>query len=387
MTNTWQYTTDFVAKEALRLMRSNTVAFQLMHNPKHEAKFSGDEKIGDKFKVKVPPEVEIKTFDGTATKSDLEEGTVDVEVEKHYYVKLGFTTFESTFEMENYSKQVIEPVAVAFAEKVDQYCLGKFRDIPNYAGTAGTPPDSIADFAALNRKLRDQRAKRFPINAVIGSDAEQTMLSLAEFVEADKKGDTEALREARIGRWYGQDWHVAENIGLFTAGTASGDVPAVNGAVAEGATTFSLDGMTAGATLKYGDLFEISGVQGQFVVSRVKDGNGDWVEEFTADGGGAAVDIPFFPAAPAGGIPDNATLDVVGDHTKSCSFADNAFTAFAVTPKVAKGASASSVASHGGLAIRVTKDWDSTALEDIVVFDIYLGAQRLDPSLAVVSLG
>jgi hypothetical protein len=149
-------------------------------------------------------------------------------------------------------------------------------------------------------------------------DAEGALTSLAQFTDADRRGDAEGVIEGNIGRKLGANWLVNQNVPTYTGGTltnGSGKLALVNGAVAAAATTMAIDETSLTGTLLDGDVFTVAGTTGYFLVT-----NGT----LTAAANAIAA-VNFTPAAPTGGFADNSVITFAADHVLNMAFHRNAF--------------------------------------------------------------
>ena len=281
----------------------------------------------------------------------------------------------------------------ALANEIDADLLGQATvdsGVYNHVGTAGTTP--FASESAFQsawqkgaRKLLRQGLARFgpDIYCVIDEDAEGNLGSLAQFTDADRRGDDRGMLEGEIGRKMGATWLVNQNTRTFTGGTltnGSGKLANVNGAVAAGATTMAVDESSLSGTLVDGDVFTVASVSGYFLVT-----NGT----LTASGNAIAA-VNFTPAAPTGGFADNAVVTFAGDHVVNMAFHSNAF-ALAFSPIQDSGLAGGSgitetiTAPVSGVTLRlkITEEYYQTTWR----WDVLNGVKCVRPELACRILG
>ena len=123
----------------------------------------------------------------------------------------------------------------AIAQGIDAYMLSKYAGVYNFVGTAGDPPDSLADLAQVDQVLNDLKVPFGNRISVVNPKTKADMMSIDAVTHAEKRGDDgTTLREASIGRVMGIDWYMGQNVYQHTAGTFSGGTPAVNSVVAAG---------------------------------------------------------------------------------------------------------------------------------------------------------
>ena len=383
-------TPQIVAREATLVLQDQAVTYGLMRNTSHMAEFTGAEKVGDTIKIRTPAPADVRLFTGTATPRDLTEGSVDLLIERHFFDQIVVTQKDWTLELDDFTARVVTPIMKAFAEELSSYAASKIALVPNFVGTAGEPPSSIAELAALGARMDTQKAPVMDRIGLVDQFAKESLMSIDTFHEADKRGDGgSALRSRSMGEIFGFDWIMDQLIGgdnKHTAGTyaAASPVVDVSGGVLEGATIMDIDGAAGTETILAGDLFTVAAVVDE-------DGNPRQFV-FTNDQtaiGGQITGSTFFPAAPAGGFPDDNAITITASHTKNVGFVPGAFTAVAFPPDAPRGAGASNtffdLESQFGMS--VVFDYTSSGLADIISFQLLAGAQLQQADLATVLLG
>ena len=376
-------TTDLVAREALLLLRNNLVAARLFDN-RYEANFTGEEKIGDTVRIRRRDEGEVQEFTTTIQKDTIQETNVSLTLEKHFDASFEVTTKQLTLDIQDFSEQILAPRMIRLAEAVDAYALTKLHLLPNvarvntpYSGASGnipsTLPNSIAALAEARQTLNEQRVPLTGRFQIASPTYETTLLSVGDFMTADKRGDGgSALEAASLGRVMGLDTFMAQQVHdtTFTSGTfTDGDI---NGVHAVGATVLNLDGTnTATASLVAGDLLFIAGY-----------GNVTVAAPATAAGSAVTVQI-FEPLSKA--VADNASVTKFGGSGSTFQrhgaiFHPRAF-AFASVPLVIPPEAEGTMVSFEGLSIRAIRDYDINTKRSVMSLDVLVGATLVDGNL------
>ena len=172
------------------------------------------------------------------------------------------------------------------------------------------------------------------------------------------------------------DNYYSQHVYEHAAGTASGATsPKVNGAVAAGAYQMGIDATAMTGALKKGDLMVIG--ENQYVVT-----------EETADAAGNAIAVvKFYPAAPDGGIDDDAAITFVADDSvRNMGFHKNAF-AFVTRALPLPSDAQGYVVSFNGITLRVVRSYDISTKKEIMSMDVLYGFKTVYPELAHVRLG
>lgn len=156
----------------------------------------------------------------------------------------------------------------AIASNVNNALLALGKKFYGFVGTAGTTPFStVADATGARKALNKQLAPLTDRRIVLDPDAEAAALGLSGFSEVNKSGDARPIIEGTIGRKYGFDWTMDQEVPTFAATTLSAGALTVNGINAAGSKTISLAKATNASSLKEGDIFTIAGDTQTYVVT------------------------------------------------------------------------------------------------------------------------
>ena len=210
MANTF-LTPSIIAKEALMVLRNNAVMSKLVHRD-YSDEFAA---VGDTITIRKPASFEAKEFSaltGIDIQDATENGSTTVTMDKLLDVSFAVTSKEMTLDIADFSKQLLVPAMQAFADKIDKYLIGATANATHRKthATGAITPDDMID---ARKFLTQNAAPLTDRNFVIGADAEADLLKSQLFVSAEKVGDNgTALREASLGRKFGMDTYVDQNI-------------------------------------------------------------------------------------------------------------------------------------------------------------------------------
>jgi hypothetical protein len=138
------------------LLESNMVFGNLVFRG-HQAEFAGA-KAGDTIQVRGPATFTADEYDGAVlTIQDATESSVPVTLEKHFDVSFKVSDREMTLSIEDFGQQLLNPAMVAIAEAVDGYVASKYTEVHQTVGTAGAPPSTLAQVAAVDQALNEAR--------------------------------------------------------------------------------------------------------------------------------------------------------------------------------------------------------------------------------------
>jgi hypothetical protein len=394
-----------IAKEALMQLENTLVMGNNVHR-EYKKEFV---KVGDTVNVRMP--VDFTVTDGaTRSNQDVVEKNSNIVVDKRKHVSWKFSTQDLTLTVEEYSERYIKPAMIRLGNQVDADLCSLYKKVYHSAGTAGTTPATFAALAAAAQKMDevgvpDDGQRRLVLNPA-------AHWSLADGLKGiqNQKRVEDFIGRGYLGTMANFDILGDQNVKAHTKGIATG-TPLVNGG-AQGVTYASLtsgssfwqsnlitDGWTAGQTgiLKAGDVFTIAGV---FAVNPISKDSTGALQQFTvisdvnSDGTGnatLAVSPPIIPsgvfqtvtAAPA----DNAAITVVANHAANLAFHKNAFALVMCPLELPDSAGFKARESYNGMSVRVVKDYDIDADEEIIRLDILYGVKAVDPRLAVRLLG
>ena len=201
-------TPDIIAREALMVLRNNAVMANLVHRD-YSDEFAGA--VGDEITVRKPATFVANEYTGSIQVQDATESGVTVKLDKHLDVSFAVTAKQMTLDIADFSKQLLVPAMQAFADKVDKYLIALEAEATSRHAHA-TGVIAPADLVAARKFLTENAAPLADRRFVVGATAEADLLGNELFVSAEKVGDTATLKEASLGRKFGMDIYVDQNI-------------------------------------------------------------------------------------------------------------------------------------------------------------------------------
>ena len=211
-------TPDIIARESLMVLRNNAVMANLVYRDYSDEFVAG---VGDTITVRKPATFVANEFTTAITVQNATETGVEVKMDKHLDVSFAVTAKELTLDIADFSQQFLVPAMQAFADKVDKYIIALADAITTnkatMGGTAATVGDVVNTRAFLTKNAAPLSDRRFVYNSSIESDLLKTDL----FTNASSVGDAgTALREASLGRKFGMDFYVDQNMDSATTAKA-----------------------------------------------------------------------------------------------------------------------------------------------------------------------
>lgn len=358
-----------IARSALPRLMDQLVFPALVHTD-YSADFQSGK--GGVIQVRKPVVLSAEDFDESSGVycEDVNEGSVEVCLDKLATVDVEFGAVESAVSVDDLNRLFIAPAAAALAEKINSDGLKLCADIPYFTGTAGTTPDGLDDFAAAARVLNEHRAPMTDRAGVWDPAANAAFQQLPSLVNAEKSGTTRALRAGSIGKVFGIENYMSQAVKKTAAAKGAGTVAIdKTGGYSKGDTLLHVDGVTtafeAGDQLKLGGLLYTVKTAGTL-------SSGD--QDLTLSYGllqACADNDPVTPLAAA---------------VQNLVFHKNAF-AFVTRPLCAPAGVESYTTTYNGITLRVCRGYDMKYKKDMLSMDVLYGFKTLYPELAVRVLG
>ena len=210
MANTF-LTIDMIAKEALMILRKNAVMAGLVHRDYSKEFVAG---VGDTITIRKPATFVVKDFvESTGiTVQDATEDKQTVKMDKFYDVSFAVTSKDLTMNISDFSEQLLVPAMMAFRDKIDAEII-KVAEGATHTVTHADGLIAPTDVISARKLLNDGATPLSMRSLVVGTQAEADLLSSELFISADKVGSTEGLKEASLGRKFGFDTYVDQNVG------------------------------------------------------------------------------------------------------------------------------------------------------------------------------
>lgn len=223
MANTF-ITPSVVARNALATLYNSTVFLPLVWRD-FDPEFQGA-KVGDAVTIRKPAVFTAGEFSTSINVQTATESSTTVTLDKYPDVSFEVTAREKTLSLEDFSNRLIQPAAEALSQYVDRDIAENLIDAAEGGGgggtatwTSSTPSTVFTGETGAVAKLGRAKLPDTGRSAVFSSEAAGVALGQSLFVEADKSGSTDALRNASIGRLFGFDTYQSQQIG-YGAGDA-----------------------------------------------------------------------------------------------------------------------------------------------------------------------
>lgn len=364
MANTF-LTPQIIAQEALAILRNQLIFAELVHTD-YANEFV---KVGDTITVRKPAELIAKDFAGSIASQDLTESGVTVKLDKFKDVSVAITSQQASLELRDFARQVIEPAMVALAQQIDEDLANFIYEKASGSVLASSAtPTNLADIAEVGKKLDIAKAPLQERHLVLSPEHKYRYALTEILTKVNFAGSNETLRESLLGKVYGMQTYMDQNLPESTssvAGTAKGTISVASSSDAGEVDVTGLS--LATGTLKIGEGFIYEGILYRFT-------------ENVSGTSNAQASRAVSPAFPAG---VSATEVRIVRLSSSVGFHKNAF-AFVIRPlDLPMGAARASVVNGEGLSVRVVYGYDQNSKTDTISFDVLYGIAALRPELAV----
>lgn len=271
--------------------------------------------VGDKVKVPVAPMAANADFTPAATSStgaDRTASAVEIEITKSRKqsmylsgeMEASLTNGGNTQEWirQNVGQMMRALRNEAEADAVTAIKVGASRAV----GTAGTNPfaSALTPLADVRKVLRDNGAPMADLQFVGDTTSEANLLKLGVVLDASIAGGDAERRDGILRRQYGFNMRTSGGVSVHTKGTGASYL--LNGAVATGATAFTVD--TGSGTIVAGDVITVASDNNKYVVNTALASNV------------LSIGKPGKLSAGA----DNAAITVGNDYTPNLAFERNA---------------------------------------------------------------
>jgi hypothetical protein len=357
-------TPSIIARESLMVLQNNMVMFPMVYHD-YSMEFAN---VGDTITIRKPTTFEVKEFSTEIVVQDAKETGVPVVMDKLLDVSFAVTSRDMALNISDFSTQFLQPAMRAFAQDIDKRILDQVKSVPYYIGTKGAATTSAADITLLRKVMNQNKVPMDGRSLVIDPIKEQELLALEQFTSYNQVGTTDAMTNASLGRKYGFDIFMDQNVAEIGS-TFAGTAVATSTTLAIGNSTISFAGTGMSGVIKQGDIFTVAGDPNKYVVSA------DSTPNATA---GTLTFSPSNAVAWASG----ATITIVGAHTANVAFHQHAFAMVSRQLAQPMGNALSSYINYNGLGLRVVQSYDNVHKTDTVSIDMLCGFKTIQPELA-----
>jgi len=215
MANTF-LTAQTIAQQALANLYETTVMASLVHRD-YEAEFA--RKQGDAITIRKPTTFVANEYNRASgiTVQDATENSVNMTLNHFADVSFAVTSEDMTLKIQDFDEQLLTPAMEAISQKIDRDLIALRTDVVQEVGVVAGDNEWAWDNPRVlidaGRVLNAQKVPQTERRAVVGPTIAARWLGDPLFHEADKRGSTEGLTEASLGRRvFGFDPYMTQNI-------------------------------------------------------------------------------------------------------------------------------------------------------------------------------
>ncbi len=206
------YNPTIWAQESLIVLENNVVMGALVHRAFENV----PQEVGNIVNTRKPGTFTAQDKGATAdiTIQDSSATNVAITLNKHKDVSFQVFDIEATKSFKDVIEEMIEPAMIALAQVVDTDLMALYASLTsaNSVDLSGSPAD-IPGIAKVGKKLNDLKVPFGLLrHFVVGTQSQSELVQIKAFHEVDKRGDTEGLKESSIGRKFGFNFWMDQNV-------------------------------------------------------------------------------------------------------------------------------------------------------------------------------
>ena len=369
-------TIDMITRKALEILENNLVITRNCNRQYDDSFAVEGAKIGSTLRIRLPDRALVTDGAALQVQDDNEQfTTLTVSSQKH--IGVNFTSAELTMQLDDFAERVLKPRISQLASSVDADVANAYKGIYSSVGTPGTTPSTSLVLLQAQQKLNEYAApmndRYATVNPAANANLVEGMKGFFNPVDTISRQFKNGLMGTGVLGY--DEINMSQSIVQHTTGSRSAsDTILVNGAVStQGQSTINLDGGTASATFKQGDVFTIANVYSVNPQTRQSTGS---LQQFvvTADAtasSGAWTSIAISPAiytssnalATVDSFPaDNAAVTVLGaastTYPQNLVYQKNAITLGTADLLLPQGVDMASRQVHNGISLRIVRQYD-----------------------------
>jgi len=373
MGNTFLTPTEIAAEALLSLENAMGMAETVYQD--YKAEF---QKKGDTVTIRKPASFTAIEFDGdlTGEYQDITESSTTVVLDTILDVSFLVGSKELTLDIVSFRKQILDPAMQAISQALDYKLTGLYADVANHvAYDATSEATKLANLANSMAFLNAEKAPLSPRYGMIDETTHAGLVVVPSFLNAEKSGTTETLRESSLGKLFGAQWFMNQNVRAHTW-TAYADLAGAidfgsgsTGAVVVGTTTVHMDALGSLVITK-GTVFTVAGDTTKYVV--------------TADVtiGSNECDVAFYPASKVAWDENAVVTFLTQSVAENLIYHRNAFALVFRPLEPPMGGAKGVQVNWRGLPLRMTYDYNMNTKANICSIDLLCGVKTLTPELA-----
>jgi hypothetical protein len=388
-------------KESLRILK-NDLTFTRGVNREYDEKFGvTGAKVGATINARKPPRYVGRTGQALQVEASTET-YVPITLDTQFGVDISFSSADLTLHIDEFADRFLKPAMATVANKIDYDGLQLFKDVNNFAGTAGllnggsaTSTQVQQAILAARRKMTENGVPYNPRNIVVDPNSSANIVSgLTNLFNPSgtisKIFTNGALGDGVLGFNFAEDANVAS----FTP-QAAGSLTAISAVPASGAASLAVT--TTAGTVPRGTVITVAGVYAINPQSRQSTGS---LMQFVVTADTVVTTsgtLPIYPAyIPSGqfatciGTPTSTAAITVlsgavgaGPYSQNLAYHKDAFTLASADLLLPGGVDMAERDNFDGISMRMVRQYDINSDNFPVRFDVLYGWKTIYPELAV----
>lgn len=217
-------------------------------------------KIGDVLKIRLPNQYSVAKG-RVAVPQDIVDASVDLKVKHRYNVATQIDTQQWALNLNDWSKEVADPVATRIAAEVEKdMMLDVVCETYNQVGTPGVNPNTMSTFLAVGQRLDEylcpmDSSRSLIISPAANTAAVDTFKGL--FQSSDRIADQ--YERGAMGQALGFEFYRSGLVATLTTGNRVAGVTMAS--ANQAGSSITVTGLASGDTFKRGQVFTITGVK------------------------------------------------------------------------------------------------------------------------------
>lgn len=394
-------TSSVIMKESLRILK-NELTFTRGVNREYDDKFGvTGAKVGATINARKPPRYVGRLGQALQVEASTET-YVPITLDTQFGVDISFSSADLTLHIDEFADRFLKPAMATVANKVDYDGLQLYKDVNNFAGTAGvlnggsvTSAQVQSIILAARRKMTENGVPYNPRNIVVDPASSANMVSGLTNLFNPSQTISKIFNQGALGdNILGFNFAEDANVASFTP-QAAGSLTAISAVPASGATTLAVT--TTAGTVPRGTVITVAGVYAINPQSRASTNS---LMQFVVTADTVVTTsgtLPIYPAyIPSGqfatciGTPTSTAAITLlsgavaaGPYSQSLAYHKDAFTLASADLLLPGGVDMAERDNFDGISMRMVRQYDINSDLFPVRFDVLYGWKTIYPELAV----
>ena len=390
-------TIDMITRKSLEILENNLVLTRNVNRQYDDSFAVEGAKIGSTLRIRLPDRALVTDGAALQVQDDNEQYTT-LAVSNQKHIGVNFTTAELTMQLDDFAERVLKPRISQLAASIDADVANAYKFIGNSVGTPGTTPSTSLVLLQAQQKLNENAAVMSPRYATVNPAANAGLVEGMKGLFNPTDTISKQFKNGMMGTGVlGYDEiNMSQSIKQFTTGSRTNGTTSA-AVTAQGATTISLTGLGAYATVKAGDVFTVAG---SFMVNpQTRESTGSLYQyvvlaDVQASAGGV-VDVTVAPiytsshalatvnSFPASGVAVTFVGSASTGYAQNLVYHKDAITFATADLLMPSGVDMASRQVHNGISLRIVRQYDINNDRLPCRIDVLYGYSAIRPQMGV----